>query len=101
MCSPVRCGGGDGGSGPRVVEPVGASRPGVVPDVLGLLVLVQPGQPELAAEAGLLHAAPLGGGDVGVEVVDPDRPVAQAACGALGPAGVLGPDRTGEPVDRV
>src|SRR5699024_190722 len=87
-------------SGP-VGEPVGAGGPGVVPDVLGLLVLVQAGEAELAADAGLLHAAPLGSGHVRVEVVDPDRAVAQPSGDALGPTGVLGPDGPGEAVDGV
>src|SRR6478672_3980647 len=68
----------------------------VVPDVLGLLVLLEAGLPELASDAGLLVAAPLGLGDVRVVVVDPHRPHAQPPGHALRPAGVLGPDGPGQ-----
>src|SRR4029078_5424900 len=60
-----------------VLEPVLHGRPQVVPDVLGLAVLVETGLAELAAHARLLVAAPLGLGDVRVVVVDPDRDTAQ------------------------
>ena len=73
----------------------------VVPDVLGLAVLVETRLAELAADAGLLVAAPLRLRDVGVVVVDPDRAHPQPAGDALGPAGVLGPDRAGQPVEAV
>src|SRR5262245_48495250 len=45
-------------------EPALWLRPGVVPDVLGLAVLLQPRLAELATDAGLLVAAPLGLRDV-------------------------------------
>ena len=51
----------------------------VLPDVLGLAVLVEAARPELAADARLLEAAPLGLRQVRVVVVDPDRAVAQPA----------------------
>src|SRR5689334_18979266 len=41
------------------LEPALLGRSDVVPDVLGLAVLLQPGQTELATHAGLLVAAPL------------------------------------------
>ena len=52
-----------------------------------------PAAPELAADAGLLVAAPLRLRDVGVVVVDPHRAHAQPGRDPLGPAGVLGPHR--------
>ena len=73
----------------------------VVPDVLGLAVLLEPGLAELAADAGLLVAAPLRLGDVGVVVVDPDGAHAQPAATRWPAAGVLGPHRAGQAVDRV
>ena len=73
----------------------------VVPDVLGLLVLLETRLSELPAEAGLLVAAPLRLGDVGVVVVDPDRAHAHPGRDPLPLAGVLGPDRAGQAVDRV
>src|SRR5256885_13914329 len=78
-------------------------RPGpyVLPDVFDLAVFVQPGRPELAPDAGLLEATPLRLRDVGVVVVDPDRPVAQPLRDPLGPAGVLRPDGSGEAVHGV
>src|ERR687890_2189672 len=82
-------------------EPALLDRPDVVPDVLGLAVLLETRLPELAPDARLLVAAPLGLGDVGVVVVDPHRPHAQAGRDPLAPAGVLSPDRAGEAVDRV
>ena len=45
----------------------------VVVHMLVLLVFGQPGGAQLTAVAGHLHAAPFGLGEVGVEVVDPDR----------------------------
>ena len=50
---------------------------------------------------GLLEAAPLGLRQVGVVVVDPDRPVAQPRGDPLGAPGVRGPDRAGQPVGGV
>src|SRR5262245_58472804 len=73
----------------------------VVPDVLGLAVLGEAVLAELAADAGLLVAAPLGLGDVGVVVVDPDRAHPQPRRHPLCLAGVLGPHRTGKAVDAV
>src|SRR6478735_4582078 len=73
----------------------------VVPDVLGLLVFLEPGLPELASDAGLLVTAPLRLGDVRVVVVDPDRAHPQPAGDALALAGVLGPDGAGKTVDGV
>ena len=58
----------------------------------------RPCSPELAADAGLLVAAPLGLRDVRVVVVDPDRAHPQPGRDALGLAGVLGPDRAGQAV---
>ena len=66
-------------------QPLGPGRR-VLPDVLGLAVLVEAGRAELAADARLLEAAPLGLRQVRVVVVDPDRPVAQAAGDPLGAA---------------
>src|SRR5215213_118837 len=51
-------------------EPALGRRPHVVPDVLGLPVLLDPGAAQLASGSGLLVAAPLGLRDVGVVVVD-------------------------------
>lgn len=45
--------------------------------MLGLLVLAESAPAELASDAGLLEATPLGLREVGVEVVDPDGSVAQ------------------------
>src|ERR671919_3244863 len=70
----------------------------VLPDVLGLAVLVQARRAELAADARLLVAAPLGLWDIGMVVVDPHRAVLKAAGDTLGPAGVLRPDRAGQTV---
>ena len=72
-----------------------------MPDVLDLLVFGQAVFAEFTADAGLLHAAPLGLRDIGVEVVDPDSAVAQAAGDSFGAAGVFGPHSTGEAVDGV
>ena len=82
-------------------EPALLGRADVVPDVLGLAVLVEAGGPELAADAGLLEAAPLGLRHVRVVVVDPDRAHPQPGRDPLALAGVLGPDRAGQAVDRV
>ena len=57
----------------------------VLPDVLGLAVLVQAGRAQLPADAGLLEAAPLRLRHVGVVVVDPDRAVRAAARRPAGP----------------
>src|SRR4029079_4238525 len=73
----------------------------VVPDVLGLAVLLETRATELAADARLLVDAPLGLRDVRVVVVDPDRAHAQPAGDALAFTGVAGPHRTGESVDAV
>src|SRR6478735_1493004 len=54
-----------------VLEPVLDGRPQVVPDVLGLAVLVEARLAELTTHARLLVAAPLGLRDVRVVVVDP------------------------------
>ena len=65
---------------PRGAQPRNQSlrlRADVLPDVLGLAVLRQPGRSELAPDAGLLEAAPLGLRHVGVVVVDPHRAVPQ------------------------
>src|SRR4051794_37520713 len=51
---------------PSALEPALLSGTDVVPDVLGLAVLLQPGEPELASDARLLVAAPLGLRHVGV-----------------------------------
>ena len=82
-------------------EPVLGLGGDVVPDVLGLAVLLEADVAELAADAGLLVAAPLGLGDVRVVVVDPHRAHAQPGRDALALAGVAGPHRTGESVDAV
>ena len=82
-------------------EPAARAGLRVLPDVLGLAVFVEAGRAELAADPGLLEAAPLGLRQVRVVVVDPDRPVAQPRGDPLGAAGVRGPDRAGEPVGRV
>src|SRR4029453_7217598 len=79
-------------------EPVLGAGAKVLPDVLGLAVLVQSGRAELAADAGPAEAAPLGLRQVGVVVVDPHRPVPQPGRDPLGLSGVLGPDRTGQAV---
>ena len=60
-------------------------RPGVLPDVFGLTVLVQAARAKLPADARLLEATPFGLRHVGVVVVDPDRAVAQPAGDPLGP----------------
>src|SRR3954465_14298751 len=73
----------------------------VVPDVLGLAVLVEPGRAELAADAGPAEAAPLGLRYVGMVVVDPHRAVPQPVGDPLGPPGVLRPHGTGEAVGGV
>src|SRR4051794_10317756 len=83
------------------VEPALGLRVDVVPDVLGLAILVETRAAELTADAGLLVAAPLGLGHVGVVVVDPDRPHPQPAGDALCLAGVLRPHRTGQAVEAV
>ena len=88
-------------SGRSAAEPAGRAGRGVLPDVLGLAVFVEAAGAELAADAGLLEAAPLGLRQVGVVVVDPDRAVAQPRGHPLGAAGVGGPDRAGQPVGRV
>ena len=89
------------------VPPLSAAEPAaragrrVLPDVLGLAVLVEAARAELAADPRSLVAAPLGLRDVDVVVVDPDRPVAEASGDALGTPGVRGPDRPGQAVRRV
>ena len=61
----------------------------------------RPARAELAPDPRLLVAAPLGLGQVGVVVVDPDRPVAETRRDALGPARIGRPDRAGQAVRRV
>ena len=72
-------------------EPPRRCRCRVLPDVLRLTVLVQTARAKFPTDAGLLEAAPLGLGQVGVVVVDPDRPVAKSAGDALrrGPASAV------------
>src|SRR5690606_37375777 len=79
----------------------GDGRSEALVDVLGLLVLGQPGRTELTAEPGLLEAAPLSLRQVRVVVVDPDRAVAQTPGDALCATCILRPHGTGETVDRV
>ena len=69
-----------------------------MPDVLGLAVLGETCQAELAPVARSSEPAPLRLREVGAEVVDPDRSVPEGAGDPLGAGGVGGPDRTGEPV---
>src|SRR5690348_10496128 len=83
------------------VEPAGGGRCEVGPDVLGLAVLLEAGEAELASGAGLLEAAPLGLRYVGVVVVDPHRAEPESAGDALTAAGVAGPHRSGQAVDGV
>ena len=85
----------------RPSEPARGPGCRVLPDVLGLTVLVQTARAKFPADPRLLEAAPLGLRQVRVVVVDPDRPVAQPAGDALGARGVGGPDRAGQPVGRV
>ncbi len=59
-------------------EPAGRPRCRVLPDVLGLTVLVETGRAELPADPGALEAAPFCLRQVRVVVVDPDRPVRAA-----------------------
>src|SRR5262249_15062406 len=86
---------------PLAGEPVRGSRARVVVDVLFLLVLLQPGGAELAADTRLAEAAPLGLRQVGVVVVDPHRAVAERAGHPFGLTGVRRPHRPGQPVRRV
>src|SRR5699024_10950734 len=79
-------------------EPAGDGRLGVLVDVLGLGVLLEARRPELAADAGVLEAAPLRLRQVGVEVVDPDGAVAQAPRDPVRGPGVRGPHRAGQAV---
>ena len=60
-----------------------------------------PACPSSRPVPGLLVAAPLGLRHVRVVVVDPDRAHPQPGGHALALAGVLGPDRAGQPVDAV
>src|SRR4051812_42675316 len=93
------CPSGEGvGGGASALEPADWPRGGVAPDVFGLPVLGQPRRSELAPVAGPSEPAPLGLRQVGAEVVDPDRAVPEGPGDPLGPAGVGGPDRTGESV---
>src|SRR3954470_7035726 len=82
-------------------EPALLGRADVVPDVLGLAVLRQPGLAELAPEARLFVTAPLGLRHVRVVVVDPDRAHPQPARDPLALARVLRPDGAGQAVDAV
>src|SRR6478609_6170519 len=82
-------------------EPVRGRRARVVVDVLLLLVLLQPGGAELAADARLAEAAPLGLRQVRVVVVDPHRAVAERPGHPFGLARVRGPHRPGQTVRRV
>src|SRR6476660_9467355 len=82
-------------------EPARRAGVRVLPDVLGLAVLVEAAGPELATDPRLLEAAPLGLRQVGVVVVDPDRPVAEPGGDPLGATRVGRPDRAGQPVGRV
>src|ERR1700709_226846 len=82
-------------------EPVRGGRGDVVPDVLGLEVLLEARTAELAADARLLVAAPLGLRDGGVVSVDPDRAPPDRSGHRLALAGVVGPHRAGQPVDGV
>src|SRR5215218_769603 len=82
-------------------EPALRCGPHVLPDVLGLAVLVQPGSAELAPDAGLLEPAPLRLWDVRVVVIHPHGPMSEPARHPLGPAGILRPHRSGQTVWRV
>src|SRR4029078_13683313 len=82
-------------------EPVLGGGGDVVPDVLRLALLLEPRPTELAADSGLLVAAPLGLRDVRVVVVDPHRAHAQPAGYALALAGVAGTHSTGACLDDV
>src|SRR5699024_12583567 len=83
------------------LEPAGHRRRDVVVDVLLLLVLSQAGRSQLAAITRLPHAAPLCLRQVWVEVIDPDRAVAQARGDSLCLTGVAGPHGASEAVLRV
>src|SRR5690242_1951385 len=82
-------------------EPVRRGGRGVVVDVLFLLVLLQPGGPELAADARLAEAAPLGLRQVRMVVVDPHRAVAECAGHPFGLARIGGPHRARQAVAGV
>lgn len=70
-------------------------------NVLLLLVLGQPGRPQLSAVTRLLHTAPFRLRQVWVEVVDPNGAVTQVRGDPLRLASVGGPHGTGEAVLRV
>src|SRR5690349_22781806 len=86
---------------PLAGEPACGSRARVVVDVLFLLVLLQPGGAELAADTRLAEAAPLGLRQVGVVVVDPHRAVAERAGHPFGLPCIRGPHRPGQAVRSV
>src|ERR1700749_4916489 len=86
---------------PLAGEPARGSRARVVVNVLFLLVLLQPGRTELAADARLAEAAPLGLRQVGGVVVDPHRAVAERPGPPFGLARVRGPHRPGQAVRSV
>src|ERR1700681_67785 len=70
-------------------------------DVLELCVVVQCVRPQLPTNARLLEAAERGRHADRAMGVDGDRAALQPARNAHRAAGVVGPVRTGEPVDRV
>src|SRR5580765_3037899 len=86
---------------PSGAEPAGRCRLGVLVNVLDLAVLVEAGRAQFPPDPGLLEAAPLGLRDVGVVVVDPDRPVAKRGGDTLGAGGIGRPDGTRQSVGRV
>src|SRR5258708_35314888 len=70
-------------------------------DVLELRVVIQSVRPQLAPDARLLESAERGRHTDRAVGVDRDRPGLQAARDSHRAPGVVGPDRSGEAVDRV
>src|SRR4051794_14465060 len=89
------------GWSPSAREPAHRLRADVVVDVLFLLVFLEPRRAQFTADPGLSETAPLGLREIGVEIVDPHRSVPQRRRHALRPAGIGGPDRTGQAIAGV
>src|ERR1700755_3323032 len=82
-------------------EPVRGTRAGVVVNVLLLLVFLQAGGPEFAADARLAEPAPFRLRKVRVVVVDPHGSVPERAGHPFGLSRVGGPSRAGQAVGGV
>src|SRR5450755_827356 len=82
-------------------EPMGRSWGDVLVDVLRLPILVETGRAELTTDARLLEATPLRLGKIRMIVVDPNGSMPKSPGNPLAAAGVTGPHRAGQAVDRV